>query len=491
MCAKPTKPRWADGNASYATEPSSGKKDTGWLSGEKPPFQYMNWLFLKNNEWITFFENQTAALSFVSIESNDPATWNGSSLTFSSDMVFRFREEAGALRINKIAAGSISLTDGQVVVARFDRTNASPVTLSLQATYASMVEGEYGVFAESSLDLNNIDLETILFARRDFTHGDLGAEQVLQVVPYGTRHFKGSKFDLGNSGDLRKRSLGFENLTIQRGTTTNANDSILITGDGGAALSETNPGYVTMLDNNRNVDTYKVTADVKINMTGCHFGFGGKGDLSSVILRVVAVNNSNTSLKWGVVFTGGRLSIDSTLTSATQTSITSSEDMLVNTALDVAIHSIQEMGFARAAFDDTGGAAEDLYAFGGGGEDLRLGSADGQWQDFNPTYTGFSANPTSSVAKWTSYGRTAHVMFVKGTNGTSNTTTFTLNGPVKSKDDANGSISTLVDNGVAARGNGSWNLSASSSSFTLFTVNTTWTGSGSKAADFNSVYEML
>jgi len=38
-------PRWATDGSAQITEPSSGKKDTGWVPAEKPPAQYMNWLF--------------------------------------------------------------------------------------------------------------------------------------------------------------------------------------------------------------------------------------------------------------------------------------------------------------------------------------------------------------------------------------------------------------------------------------------------------------
>jgi len=83
--AKPTKPRWADANPSFAVEPSEGKKDTGWLSGEKPPFQYMNWLFLKVKAWIDWFENKIQSSSEnVTMRSDNPVYWDGAALTFGS-----------------------------------------------------------------------------------------------------------------------------------------------------------------------------------------------------------------------------------------------------------------------------------------------------------------------------------------------------------------------------------------------------------------------
>jgi hypothetical protein len=65
--AKPTsKPDWTLGNPSFGTvtiEPSAGKKQTGWTSGERPPFQTMNWLLFNiGTEWIDYLEEVTDGL---------------------------------------------------------------------------------------------------------------------------------------------------------------------------------------------------------------------------------------------------------------------------------------------------------------------------------------------------------------------------------------------------------------------------------------------
>lgn len=62
----PTKPSdhidWTDGSPSKITEPSSGKKLLGWTAGERPAFQYMNWLFWQLNNWDEYFETVTDLL---------------------------------------------------------------------------------------------------------------------------------------------------------------------------------------------------------------------------------------------------------------------------------------------------------------------------------------------------------------------------------------------------------------------------------------------
>lgn len=62
MATKPlssTLPRWADtvaGDPSKVSEPPSGKKDIGWIVGEKPPAQWKNWLLLQCYNWLLWLD---------------------------------------------------------------------------------------------------------------------------------------------------------------------------------------------------------------------------------------------------------------------------------------------------------------------------------------------------------------------------------------------------------------------------------------------------
>lgn len=64
--AKPaSKPDWTVGNPDFATvtqEPTNTKKEAGWLPDERPPREYMNWLFFNIHEWIEYFEGATDGL---------------------------------------------------------------------------------------------------------------------------------------------------------------------------------------------------------------------------------------------------------------------------------------------------------------------------------------------------------------------------------------------------------------------------------------------
>jgi len=59
--AKPTsKPDWIpDDDPEKIEAPSGSKQNTGWLSGEKPPFQFFNWFWNLLSKWIAYLETIT------------------------------------------------------------------------------------------------------------------------------------------------------------------------------------------------------------------------------------------------------------------------------------------------------------------------------------------------------------------------------------------------------------------------------------------------
>jgi hypothetical protein len=63
--ARPTKlPEWASSGI-YITEPSEPKKDAGWTNGERPPANWMNWLFNNIYLWIVQFVLELDALALL------------------------------------------------------------------------------------------------------------------------------------------------------------------------------------------------------------------------------------------------------------------------------------------------------------------------------------------------------------------------------------------------------------------------------------------
>jgi len=54
---RPTsKTDWTDGAAAKQVEPSAAKKLTGWVALERPPFEFMNFLFFNTDQWVKFLE---------------------------------------------------------------------------------------------------------------------------------------------------------------------------------------------------------------------------------------------------------------------------------------------------------------------------------------------------------------------------------------------------------------------------------------------------
>ncbi len=59
MSGKPVYPAWIPDNTTGIATPAGAKLAVGWLSAEKPPFQYMNWFFNLISQWM-YFSGPTA-----------------------------------------------------------------------------------------------------------------------------------------------------------------------------------------------------------------------------------------------------------------------------------------------------------------------------------------------------------------------------------------------------------------------------------------------
>lgn len=162
---------------------------------------------------------------------------------------------------------------------------------------------------------------------------------------------------------------GMLGLGVFNGTTTNADDSIVIKKSDGTDLSSTNYGFIITRSPTSQVPiATKIIANITIDLTGANWGEGTLGDLADAALRIVAIRDTS-SLKIGVAFEGGRTFITTGDTTAIPSSANSSEKVLVSSALASDAH-MMEIGWVKANFDDTGGAAEDLWTIQSGNDDL-------------------------------------------------------------------------------------------------------------------------
>jgi len=72
--AKPTTiPDWiSDDDAAKIDTPSASKQAEGWLSGEKPPFQYFNWFWNAISKWIKWWDARTPEYNIaIDLEANE------------------------------------------------------------------------------------------------------------------------------------------------------------------------------------------------------------------------------------------------------------------------------------------------------------------------------------------------------------------------------------------------------------------------------------
>lgn len=64
-------PTWTDGSAPFQTQPGSGQLTTGWVSNEKPPYQYMNWILWILSIWIQYIDNITNPTTIQSTQTGN------------------------------------------------------------------------------------------------------------------------------------------------------------------------------------------------------------------------------------------------------------------------------------------------------------------------------------------------------------------------------------------------------------------------------------
>lgn len=262
--------------------------------------------------------------------------------------------------------------------------------------------------------------------------------QILDIDDSGINLVTGKEIRINSVPVLTVKPMacGFlYNIGIVRATTTNAGDSVKITSADGTALSSTNNGWIDLPGTTAGQLTrFAITADVTILLTGATFGMGGKGDLTGALLNILAINDNGT-LKFGVSWLGGRTTLLTTDTNATQANVNLYEEVLCNTAVTSSTNRCREIGYVRANFDDTGGAAEDLWAIQTGVDDCVVGqTCEGMYRPYNTTLTGFSSSSSTNLF-WCQIGRMIQVRF--SWTGTSNATGKTMSLPCKMIDSNN------------------------------------------------------
>ena len=281
----------------------------------------------------------------------------------------------------------------------------------------------------------------------------------------------------------------YRNLAIVRATTTNSGDSIKFTSANGSALSPSNSADVWLM-NPASPGTWThflVTADVTLLLTGATPTINGNGDITGAYLRALLVNDNNASLRFAAAYVGGRTTLLTTDTTATQANVTAPEHALCDTAVGSANNSCCELGYVKADFTDAG----NIWAVQTGVNAVVTGrNCDGLEQPANHNSAGFSAAPTSSL-EWRQFGQVVFLNLRTAASGTSNSTAYNVIAPVKARGASEyiAAMGLYTDASVAVRGQGYiFTSGTDSTTLGLFPAAATWTASLAKGANFQMWY---
>lgn len=102
---------WTDGAPAKVQEPTAGKKLLGWAFKERPPFEFMNWLFFRLDEWAKYFESVTDELSVQKQEYDAIIGIGGTHADFNALMA----DVGVALLKNILVTTPLTLTSNQIL----------------------------------------------------------------------------------------------------------------------------------------------------------------------------------------------------------------------------------------------------------------------------------------------------------------------------------------------------------------------------------------
>lgn len=271
-------------------------------------------------------------------------------------------------------------------------------------------------------------------------------------------------------------------------------DTLTINQASGSAFADSagNRGYVWLRSaTDGRIIRGKITANVSLDIGGAHWGLDTKGDVTGALLRVYAINHGGSADDftpiWGAGYQGGFTYTRNTQDDTTAANINLPEEIFTNSAITTDNSPMTDVGYAKANFTDATNAWAFTATFPGE-------SADGIWQPWATTYTGFSANPgiaTNNLRRWAQHGKTANIEVRHDSNGTSNATSFTMTLPIKASNTSLAPCGGAVDNGATLTTIATASLTASSAILTMRkdAAAAAWTNANGKSANVQMMFE--
>ena len=126
MATKPSDAlhEWTDGDSAKVTEPGAGKKLSGFVHLEKPPFEHVNWLFYLLFLWAEYFEDVTDEILAVTIGEYDRIVGSNPAATDAD-----------------LATAIANATDGDSILVLENQSLVSTITLGKNNIYIKFKGG--------------------------------------------------------------------------------------------------------------------------------------------------------------------------------------------------------------------------------------------------------------------------------------------------------------------------------------------------------------
>jgi hypothetical protein len=154
------------GSSAYIQQPSAGQSTTGWVAGEAPPFQYMNWLFYYLDQWTQYLDgNQLNAAAYL----------------LAADSTF-------LTTIGTVTSGSASMTNVPISISTTGNVTSGSDTITSVASTTNVVAGMSisGTGIPSNSKVKSTTVNTIVISQPATATNTTVSLTITRTLPKGT-----------------------------------------------------------------------------------------------------------------------------------------------------------------------------------------------------------------------------------------------------------------------------------------------------------------